>query len=325
MNENIIKTLENLNFKGDINTSILDAAQSHDINFEYSCKNGQCGACKITLLAGEVIALRSQSALTEAEIKDNKILSCCCAPKTDILIDAEDLSALKNIEIKTLPARINKIVKKTENIIELELRLPPTANMTFLEGQFIDVIGPQGTRRSYSMANSGSEKLIKLFIKRVENGSLSQYWFNEAKENDLLRIEGPKGSFFFREVKKHIIFLATGTGIAPIKSILDKLSESPNNIQLSVYWGNRKPEDFFWQPHYENLDLKYIPVLSRKNDTWTYKIGYVQNIVLEEHENLKNTQVYACGSLDMIESAKALFIQHGLEEKYFHSDAFVSS
>ena len=325
MNQYTIKTLEGLEFQSDINLPILDVAQKQGINFEYSCKNGQCGVCKITLLEGEVSELHSQTALTEKDIRDNKILSCCCTAKTDILIDAEDLTALKAIEIQTLPARINKIAKKAENIIELELRLPPTATMPFLEGQFIDVIGPNGVRRSYSIANSSNEKLITLLIKQVEKGVLSQYWFNEAKENDLLRIEGPKGSFFFREVKKHIIFLATGTGIAPIKSILDKLSQSPNTMQISLYWGNRKPDDFFWQPEYEDLDINYTPVLSRKNDTWPYKIGYVQNIVIEEHINLENTQVYACGSLDMIESAKELFIQHGLEEKYFHSDAFVSS
>jgi len=320
-----IKTLENIGLNGNTEQSILDSALNAGHCFEYSCKNGQCGVCKITLLKGEIVELQAQVALSETDKQQHKILSCCCAPKTDILIDAEDLRALQGIDIKTIPARINKIEKKTEHIIEVELRLPPTASFKFLEGQYIDIIGPNGVRRSYSIANSSANQLITLFIKQVENGALSQYWFNHAKKNDLLRLEGPKGTFFFREAKPHIIFLATGTGIAPIKAILDKLSESSSKLSFSLYWGNRTLEEFFWQPEYNNLDLQYIPVLSRANEDWIDKVGYVQNILIEEHQNLENTQVYACGSLEMIEAAQQLLIKNGLEEKYFHSDAFVSS
>jgi len=305
--------------------SILDSALSAGIVFDYSCKNGQCGACKTTLLEGEVLELQAQIALSEEDRENNKILSCCCAPQTDILIDAEDLTALKDIEIKTSPVRINKIEKKAATIIEIELRLPPTMNMRFLEGQYIDVIGSNGLRRSYSIASSASDKTITLWIKKVENGKFSHYWFNNAKENDLLRIEGPKGTFFFRNGQKKIILLATGTGIAPIKSMLDKLDDSITDVGFHLYWGNRKPEDFFWEPNYKNLNLQYTLVLSQKNDGHMGAIGYVQDIVIKQHQNLENTEVYACGSIDMIESARALFINNGLEEKHFHSDAFVSS
>lgn len=320
-----IRTTENLKFNGSIELSILDSALNVDHFFEYSCKNGQCGVCKTTLLEGEVTELQPQIALSDIDREHNKILSCCCSPKTDILINAEDLSALKGIEIKTIPARINKIDKRTEHIIELELRLPPTSSFNFLEGQYIDVIGPNGIRRSYSIANSTSKQLITLYIKEIENGLLSKYWFKQAKQNDLLRIEGPKGTFFFREAKKQIIFLATGTGIAPIKAILDKLSESSSGLSFSLYWGNRNPEDFFWKPKYTNLDLSFTPVLSKENNNWREKVGYVQNILIEERKNFEDTQIYACGSLEMIESAQSLLLQQGLEKKYFHSDAFVSS
>lgn len=320
-----IKTLQKIQFEGNEEQSILDDALNAGFFFEYSCKNGQCGVCKTNLLEGEVIELQAQIALSDADRINQKILSCCCAPKTDILIDAEDLRELKGIEVKTFPARINKIEKKTEQIIELELRLPPATKFNFLEGQFVDVIGPEGIRRSYSLANSASNKSISLFIKKVKEGQLSQYWFNEARKNDLLRIEGPKGTFFFREIKDHVVFLATGTGIAPIKSILDKLSELSSELSFSLYWGNRNPDDFFWQPDYKNLNLKYTPVLSRNHENWADKIGYVQNIVIEDYGNLESVQVYACGSLEMIESAKELFVKNGLEEKFYHSDAFVSS
>ena len=165
------------------------------------------------------------------------------------------------------------------------MRLPPTANLTFLEGQYIDISGPQGIRRSYSIANSASGKLLKIWIKKVEGGAFSQYWFNEAKANDLVRIEGPKGSFFFREPKLNIIFMATGTGIAPVKSILDKLAETPDvfsAVSFSLYWGNRNVDDFFWQPSYTSLNLNYTPVLSKENEAWQGRVGYIQDIVIED-------------------------------------------
>ncbi|MDQ6990578.1 MAG: FAD-binding oxidoreductase [Mariprofundaceae bacterium] len=324
----LVKTLEGIEFKTHDSSSILESGLNAGHVFAYSCKNGQCGVCKTTLLEGDVVALQEQIALTEADKKNKKILTCCCAPKTDILIDVEELSLLKDIEIKTLPARIKHILKITDQIVDVELRLPPTAKFNFLEGQYIEVIGSEGIRRSYSIANCANEKTIKLFIKKVEHGVLSQYWFHEAKANDLLRIEGPKGSFFFRGNKKNIIFMATGTGIAPVKSILDKLAENPkaySGINFSLYWGNRNVENFFWTPNYNSLHLNYIPVLSQEHELWHGRIGYIQDSVIEDALCLENTQVYACGSMKMIQSASALLVKHGLEEKQFYSDAFVSS
>ena len=320
----IIKTNKNKSITAVPNTSILDSALIAGIVFDYSCKNGQCGVCKTTLLEGKVVELQAQIALSGMDKENKKILSCCCVPETDILIDAEDLTALKDIEVKTSPARINKIDKKTDEIIEVELRLPPAADIRFLEGQYIDVIGPDSLRRSYSIANSMGDKTITLWIKKVENGAFSQYWFNKAQEKDLLRIEGPKGTFFFRNGQKKIILLATGTGIAPIKSMLDKLDESTTDVDFHLYWGNRKPEDFFWEPNYKNLNLKYTAVLSQIIDGHVGS-GYVQDIAIKQHQNLENTEVYACGSIDMIEAARTLLIKNSLEEKSFYSDAFVSS
>jgi len=323
-----IKTTEDIVFTGNVDTSILDSALSQGHVFEYSCKNGQCGVCKTTLLKGKVVELQAQQALTGADKAAKKILTCCSAPQTDILIDTEELNALCGIEVKTLPARIASMTKHSEHIIEVKLRLPPTASFQFLEGQYIDVIGSNAVRRSYSIANAVSQKNITLFIKKVEAGVLSKYWFEEAQENDLLRIEGPKGSFFFREPAKQIVFLATGTGIAPIKSILDKLvqdAEQYKNVSFSLYWGNRSQEDFFWQPEYTALNLKFVPVLSRADALWQGKEGYIQDVFIADDMGYSDMQVYACGSLAMINSAKEVLMKNGLLEKHFYADAFVSS
>jgi len=323
----IIKTHENKFIQGELDESILDSALKANLIFEHSCKTGQCGACKTTLLNGEVVELQPQIALTDQQKVNNQILTCCCAPKTDILIDAEDLSVLHDIETKILPSRITSIIKHTDEIIEVFLRLPPNANFNFLEGQYLDVIH-NNMRRSYSIASSSNDNQIRLLIKRFENGKMSDYWFNEAEENDLLRIEGPKGTFFLRDAAKPVLFLTTGTGIAPIMSILKSLDENPDYKQqniITVYCGNRYPKEFVWKPVFKNIEVEFVRVCSKPTQDWKGIVGYVQNVALHRQQNFLNHAVYACGSSTMIKMAKELFIENGLPENQFYSDAFVQS
>ncbi len=320
----LINTTQKKTINARSDKTILESALAAGMVFDYSCKNGQCGVCKATLLEGEVTELQPQRAVSDVERENKQILLCCCSPKSDILIDAEDLIALTGIDVLTMPARINKITIKTNTILEVELRLPPSAQFKFLEGQYINVIGPSSVRRSYSIANSGG-KLIKLFIRKVDNGWLSNYWFNNAKVSDLIRIEGPKGTFFFRDMTKSAVFLATGTGIAPIKAILDRLNEQGFEHNVSLYWGNRNLDDFFWNPNYPSLNFKYIPVLSQRDKRWNGQLGYVQDLAIDNNRMLDNVDVYACGTISMIEAAKAVFLKNGLGGNRFYSDAFVSS
>ena len=322
-----IKTQGNKLFKGIDDLSILESALKAGLVFEYSCKTGQCGVCRATLLSGEIFELMPQIALTEQQKNNSQILTCCCAPKTDVLIDAEDLSALHGIENKTLPARISTIKRHTDNIIEVSLRLPPNANFKFLEGQYVDVI--QSTiRRSYSIASISSHKEVSLLIKRFENGKMSEYWFNQAKENDLLRIEGPKGTFFLRDSSKPLLFLATGTGIAPIISILKSLDENQDYKQvnsITLYWGNRYPEEFVSKLEFKKINVEFIKVCSKSTKSWNGTVGHVQTTALQNQSNLLDCFVYACGSHNMIQSAKKLFTEAGLLENQFYSDAFLQN
>ena len=327
MTEFKIKTEENKEFISVEGGTILESALSAGFVFDYSCKNGQCGTCKTTLLKGEIIEIQEQLALNK-EDANNQFLTCCCVAASDILIDAIDLSAMHGIEVKILPTRINSLDLLSEDIMQVKLRLPPASNFEFLEGQFIDIIGPNSIRRSYSIASISSNNKITLLIKKVKDGKLSHYWFNKAKLNDLLRIEGPKGTFFLRDRAKPLVFLATGTGIAPIISILDGLDSDPdfNQIEnISLFWGNRVQQDFIWSPNFKKINVDFYPIVSKDDDDWNGEIGYVQDVALRVLNNIKKVNVYACGASVMIDCAKSNFIRSGLNEKDFYSDKFVQS
>lgn len=323
----IVKTIQGKSFPLQQGQTVLEAALSNGLTFEYSCKNGQCGVCKTTLIEGQVEEQILQLALSEDEKENNKFLTCCCEPASDILIDAEDLSALSGIESKTLPARINQISFLSPKIVEVTLRLPPTAQFEFLEGQYLDVIHPYATR-SYSIASTSKDTELKLLIKKVEKGVLSEYWFHKAKPNDLLRIEGPLGTFFLRDHGRPLVFLATGTGIAPVMAMLERLDSDESFQQknrIMVFWGNRSDKDFIWKPHFQVLDVEVFRVHSKPGEGWTGEVGYVQDVALSKINDFTELNVYACGSNLMIHSAKDAFCKAGLEEASFYSDAFVQS
>ena len=260
----------------------------------------------------------------------NLALSCNAIPTTDLMLNVEDLGNVNLYDKKIVPAKIQSIQKLTDDVIKVSLRLPPNANFKYNSGQYVNLI--KGTlKRSYSVANAYKEKTsLEFFIKKYEKGLMSQYWFEEAKVNDLLRMEGPLGSFFLRETTcENIVFLATGTGIAPIKAILENIQASPLDFKdkkFFVFFGARYKEDVFWEPDInKDVIIKFIPVLSRENEQWEGEKGYVQNIVLKQKINLENTQVYACGSNEMIQAAKEVFIKNKLFESNFFSDAFVET
>ena len=300
--------------------SILASALAQGLVLEHSCKTGRCGVCKTKVNAGETIVLQVEESLSEQEQQVGVILTCCRSASTDVSIDAEDLSFLAGIETKTLPCRIDSLEKISHDVLQVILRLPPNQPLRYLAGQYIDLIA-NGIRRSYSVANAQrDDNKIVLDIRYVEQGQMSEYLFHRAKANDLLRLEGPLGTFCLRESTKTPLFIATGTGIAPIKAMIESL---PSNQPITVYWGGRVVEDIYWKDTPDNVNL--IPVLSRADDGWSGKRGYVQQAVISDSIDLSTVVVYACGSESMIRDAKAHFIQEGLSEKDFYSDAFVSS
>lgn len=326
----IITLANGKKFEAGPEKTLLDSARHQGITLEYSCRTGRCGTCRAKAGNSNTELRQSESALSREEIESGYILTCCRAATDDVYLDIEDIGEIGNIQVKTLPCRISALSKLASDVISVTLRTPVNSQLEYQPGQYIDVIGKAGIRRSYSIANAPREDgLIELQIRSVEGGVMSAYWFEQAKINDLLRLEGPLGTFSLRERPiDHLIFLATGTGIAPVKAMLENLKDKPHlfsGAQVHVYWGGRVPEDFYWVPSTSLPEFNFIPVLSRTDTEWTGRNGYVQSALLEDGLELANSQVYACGSEEMIQSAKIVLVEAGLEARNFYSDAFVSS
>jgi len=318
----------NKKFTCDANTTIFEAAKKAGISLEHSCLTARCRSCVVKVLDGNTQDKNDDMVLTDEEKYDKYTLSCNALPTSDLTLDIEDLGDIILHDKQIVPVKINSIEQLTKDVIKVKLRLPPTAKFKYNSGQYVNLI-KGAIKRSYSIANAYQEKTtLEFFIKKYENGAMSNYLFNEAKENDLLRMEGPLGSFFIRNTEKeNIIFLATGTGVAPIKAILERIKASNDYTDNKNYWlflGARYKDDIFWNPSDLNIpNLKYIRALSRETSPFDGVKGYVQEALLKEDIDLTNAQVYACGSNEMIKSAKSILTNNNLSEKDFFSDAFI--
>ncbi|TYA74135.1 2Fe-2S iron-sulfur cluster-binding protein [Seonamhaeicola marinus] len=325
-----ISLKNNKKFSCDDQTTILQAAKNNGVYLEHSCLSARCRSCVVKVLQGKTVNMQDELVLSEAEIRENYTLSCNAKPVSDLVLDIEGLEGITLYEKRIFPSKIDQITKLTNDIIKLTLRFPPSANFKFNSGQYVNLI-KGNIKRSYSIANRAvHNSKLSFFIKNYENGEMSKFWFEDAKENDLIRVEGPLGGFFYRESEhKNIVFLATGTGVAPVKAIIEEINCSPEDFStktLFVIVGARYEKDLFWEPEIRsNIRLKYVPVLSRPDENWNGAKGYVQDVLLEQNIDLSKTQVYACGSNDMIESARRLLIEKKLPENQFYSDAFVCS
>ena len=309
--------------------TILFAAEESGVVLPYSCRTGRCSSCKCKVVSGNTIPVADELGLSKEEIDGGWILSCVRSVTNKAEIEIDDLGDLHLPKPGVFPCKIDAVEEVTENVVSVRMRLPPASKFSALAGQYVDIIGPAGVRRSYSIANLVTDNILEFHIRKVDNGALSSYWFGEAKRNDLLRLRGPLGTFFLRPMKgKDLIFLATGTGVAPIKAMCESLrflepEDSPETV--TVYWGGRNLDDLYLDPSEIYPTIRFVPVLSRPSDTWQGIKGYVQDALVRESWNLSNCVVYACGSEAMICGAHEVLLERGLAENNFFSDVFLSS
>lgn len=325
----LIKVQNGKTFRANAGETLLNAAHRANVALAYSCRTGRCSTCKCKVLNGTTKAQHDELGLNQGERDEGWVLSCVREPLTDVALIADDLQDLDLPPARTLACRIQSLQLLTPDVMKVVLRLPPKSDFRFHAGQYIEVMGNGGVRRSYSVANAMNEsQWLELHIRHVPGGVMSQFWFDKAKENDLLRLNGPLGTFVVRHVAGNdLVFLATGTGIAPVKAMLENIhtlasDQMPRSV--TVYWGGRVTGDLYWQPPTEYAWLQFKPVLSRE-PAFAGRQGYVQQAFLSEHSDLAQTVVYACGSAEMITSAKEALRAAGLPDNSFYADAFVSS
>lgn len=281
----------------------------------------------------------SESALSKIDETAGSILFCCSHHQSDLLIEAREVQGAGDIAIRKVPCRVNTINKPSSDVAILKLQLPAAERFQFLSGQYLEFLLKDGQRRAYSIANAPEQEgPLELHIRHLPGGLFADFVFGAVtpalKEKDILLFEGPLGSFFLREdSKKPIIFVAAGTGFAPIKSIIEQMQAKNIQRPIHLYWGGRRPSNLYlndlcksWVN--EITDFKYIPVISDAlaEDSWQGRTGFVHQAVMADHFDMKGFQVYACGAPVIVNAARNDFSSkcHPPEEEFF-ADSFTST
>lgn len=313
------------------NEPILDAALRQGFALPYGCRGGACGACLGQLVQGSVSYPNGDPiALGEDDKAANKAIFCQAVATTDLVIESKEVGAARDIPVKTLPCRIEQMKQLSHDVMLLELKLPATERMQFLAGQYIDFLLKDGKKRTFSIANAPhDDEFIELHIRHIPDGRFTSQVFDEMKEKDIMRIEGPRGNFFLREdTNRPIIFMAGGTGFAPIKGIIEHMIQVGIDREVHLYWGVHSQSDLYmndlaqsWADNHDNIE--YIPVLSGEDvKDWQGRTGLVTDAIANDFDDLSNYEIYASGAPAMVYAGKDLFEAKGLNLDNYYSDAF---
>ncbi len=312
--------------------TILEAAMRQGIGLPYGCRNGACGSCKAKITEGSVdFGNVQERTLRMDERAGGMALLCCAKPLENLSIAVKEIGAAGDIQVRTLPCRVEKVEKPATDVAILYLKLPAQERLQFMAGQYVDILLKDGKRRSYSMANAPHhDGHVQLHIRHVPDGAFSGYVFNDMRDRAILRFEGPLGSFFLREESnKPVLMMAGGTGFAPIKAILEHAFHKHIDREFVLYWGARSLADLYmaalpgqWAQEYPNFS--FIPVLSEpiESDNWPGRTGFVHQAIADDFKDLSGYQVYACGAPPMVDAGRAAFIAQGLPEDEFFADSF---
>ncbi len=319
-------------FDTDGSETILEAALDAGFTLPYGCRNGACGACKGKVLAGRVDhGAAQENALPAAERDAGMALFCCAKPLDDLVLECREVGSATDIPVRILPCRVQTMERVADDVMVIGLKLPANERLQFLAGQYIEFLLKDGKRRAFSIANAPHDDgLLQLHVRLISGGEFTGHVFAGMKEKDILRFQGPYGTFHWREAStKPAILLAGGTGFAPIKSLVEDALHRHSTRPMALYWGARNRAGLYlpglpaeWERNCAGF--RYVPVLSEAgpDDGWTGRTGLVHRAVLEDHADLSGFQVYACGAPAMIDAARAEFIARGLPPEEFFADAF---
>lgn len=313
---------------------MLPAAIRQGIGLPYGCKDGACGSCKSRLLEGRVIHGAHQlKALSAAEEEAGLILSCCATPQTDCVIESRQVTAADQFPVLKMPTRVMSIQRPAADVAVLKLQLPANQSFQYHAGQYVEFILRDGARRSYSMASAPelAQGVMELHIRHMPGGRFTDHVFGAMKEKEILRMEGPFGTFFLREDSaRPVVMLASGTGFAPIKALIEHMEAKGLTRPTVLYWGARRAADLYLRDWADAAAarlpwLRFVPVLSEPEADWSGRTGFVHQAVMADLPDLSGHQVYACGAPVMVQSAQRDFVAAcGLPEEEFFADAFTS-
>ena len=313
--------------------TILDAALRQGLTLPYGCRDGACGACRGKVLSGRIDHGKAQvHALSEDDRAAGFALFCCAVAQSDLSIECKEVRSLQDIPVKTLPARVQKLTRAAPDVMIVELKLPSSERLQFLAGQYIDILLKDGKRRAFSLANAPhDDACLQLQIRHMPGGQFTDHVFADMKERDILRFNGPHGSFFLREdSSKPVLLIAGGTGFAPIKAVVEHAIAENCQRPMTIYWGGRQRVDLYllqlaeqWasvHPH-----IRFVPVLaeSAPGDDWKGRTGLVHAAAMADFPELSGHQVYVCGAPAMVTAARRDFISRcKLPEDEFFADSF---
>lgn len=324
----------NSTFTTEQNETVLQGALRNGHLYPYGCQSGSCGACKAKLTKGTIRHLsRDPQVLSDKELEQGLCLLCQAVPEEDIEIEVKEIARAKEIEIKTLPTRVRAKELLCDDVVRIYLSLPNTQKFEYLPGQYINILLKGGRERAFSIANTperAAEEGLELHIRIVADGLYSPRVKNELQVKDIVRIQGPFGTYFLRKDEpRPIILVAGGTGFAPVKGLIEDAIESGIDQPIRLYWGARDKADLYLDELAENWAQKlpsfsYIPVLSeaKKTSGWTGRTGFVHEAIQEDISNASGFSVYASGPPVMVNALRETFLARGLESDFFYSDAF---
>ena len=324
-------------FAAEPDEALLAAAIRQGIGMPYGCKDGACGSCKCKKLEGSITQGPHQlKALSLEEAEAGFILTCCATALSDIVIESRQVTDESAFPIKKMPTRVASLARVSNDVMVVRLQLPAADVFKYHAGQYVEFLLRDGDKRAYSMGNAPHTQLenpgVELHIRHMPGGKFTDHVFGPMKEKEILRVEGPFGSFYLREDSaKPMVLLASGTGFAPIKAIIEHMQFKGITRPAVLYWGGRRPADLYMNDWVnakvsEMPNFSYVPVISDAlpEDAWNGRTGFVHNAVLQDTADLSGHQVYACGAPIVVDSAKAAYTAAGLPEEEFYADSFVT-
>jgi NAD(P)H-flavin reductase/ferredoxin len=332
MTYNVHVLQSDIQFDCPAGTTILEAAKAAGYELPYSCRTGACGSCKGKILSGNIDMPASSEGLTKEERTAGMALFCQAKPCSDVEIGVRSITRFDPNAQKIVDAKIYRVTRVTDDVSLLQLRFPIGTRVKFKAGQYLQVLLEDGARRSFSMANPPHQNDgVQLHVRHLAGGKFSAYLEAGPATGDIVKVELAFGDFYLREeTEKPIVFVASGTGFAPIKAMLeDAFKRKQTTRPMTLYWGGRRSKDLYladqalkWAQQYPHF--KFVPVLSEPEEDWQGRTGFVHRAVMEDFSSLAECEVYACGVPAMVSAAREDFVsRRGLPSEAFFCDVFV--